>query len=163
MLFRSVLWICYGKDCVLVRVQERHNDQSHQVDKSKYLKTEQIAALCKQVKSNPVQCAAEVRHSVNNRSPQKFISPELKRHVQRKVSTLRKEVNRVQLDGIELNSKYDSLLNFAQQKVLQDLLQRYNFLSGLRDIANYVMPADTTPTASITISHCSSPLSSRTA
>ena len=55
---------------VILRIKERHDENSHVEDHSKFLKTVQLAALRKQLLSNPVQAPSDVRVGVNYRSPE---------------------------------------------------------------------------------------------
>ena len=113
---------------VILKIRERHDENSHAEDHSKFLKTVQLAALRKQLLSNPVQAPSDVRVGVNNRSPEKFIPVELKRHVGRKVRRFRQEDSTVQLEGMDFDSRYGNLQNFAETKFFNTILDRYVFL-----------------------------------
>ena len=64
----------------------------------------------------------------SSRSPEKFIPPELKRHVGRKVITFRREASTVRLeDGIDFDSTYGNLQNFAEKKFFQTIFDRCSY------------------------------------
>ena len=105
-------------------VANRHDANSHNDDKSKYLKVEQLAAVARQVKSNPTLAPLQIRRAVQNASPTKAIDAKHKHSLRRKVTQQRNQVSSAIFGEVVFNSTYGSLEQFAVALFFPTILQR---------------------------------------
>ncbi len=95
-----------------------HDANSHDGDRSKYLKYDQIVAIMDAVTTAPQLSAAQLRRNMQLAdSPSKKIAPELLLSVQHWVKMSRAQLTMKQLDGFDINSSYGSLQKFSEKYV----------------------------------------------
>jgi hypothetical protein len=119
--------IQYGPDWMQLDRCGEHNANSHDHDKSKYLKYDQIVAISDAVTIAPQMSAAQLRRNMQLAdSPGKKIAPEFLRSVQHYVKLSRAQLTMKQLDGFDINSSYGSLQQFSDKFWFADLFARNN-------------------------------------
>ena len=114
--------IIRSPDEVSLLVTQRHTEESHAQDKSKYLTVEQRSAVRKHLKANPLAPARQIAAAVGNASPQKEIDPSLRRCVSGFVRRQRANFNQSSIAGKLLDSTYASINAFCLTALLQGLL-----------------------------------------
>jgi hypothetical protein len=101
-----------------------HDANSHDDDKSKYLKHEQIVAVADAVTIAPQQ---PVRRNMQlAESPTKHIEPLLLRCMQRVVRASRAQLTVKQLQGLNIDSSFGSLAQFTDVKWFKTFVARHN-------------------------------------
>ena len=100
---------------------------SHDEDKSKYLKYDQICAIADAVTIAPNLSATQLRRNMSLAdSPGKKIAPELLRSVQHRVKQSRAQLTMKQLQGLDIDSSYGSLQKFTDKFWFANLVARKN-------------------------------------
>ncbi len=119
--------ILYCPDWMQLDRCRKHNANSHDDDKSKYLKYDQIVAISDAVIIAPQLSAAQLRRNLQlAHSPSKKIAPELLQSVQHWVKLSRAQSTMKQLYGFNINSSYGSLQKFLYFFWFADLVARNN-------------------------------------
>ena len=121
--------IMEGADWMQLDRCGEHNANSHDEDKSKYLKHDQIVAVTDAVTIAQQQSAAQLRRNMQLAGPDslgKNIAPQLLRCMQRVVRLSRAQLTIRQLQGFDIDSSFGSLTKFAEAKWFRTLLDRNN-------------------------------------
>ena len=119
--------ITIGPDFTQIEKHGEHNVNSHDEDRSKYLKHDQIIAVSDAVTTAPNLSAAVLRRNLQMvDAPGSSIGTDLLRSVQYRVMTSRKKLNDAQMEGHGLNGSFGSLSKFAERLNFSHLIQRHN-------------------------------------
>ena len=90
-----------------------HNRNSHETDESKTLTYQQIVSVVEAAKTAPTLSGTVLRRNLmDHNSPTKTIPVQFMRCVQRRVSSVRKELTKQHVDGFELTDSFGSLTTF---------------------------------------------------
>ena len=108
-----ILWVC-----------NRHDEESHSEDRSKFLKTDQRSALARQVRANPAAAPRHIAAAIGNMNPSKKIDPAMQRSVHRYVKSQRQSLFETFVGGVRLDSTYGSLHMMCTTLMLVDLLAK---------------------------------------
>ena len=106
-----------------------HNQNSHDDDKSKYLKHKQIVAVHEGARICPQQSAAVLRRNLSaaaENSPEKQIDPKFLRSIRHRVKTVRKQLTIQKLEGFHIDDSYGSLFRFCVENKWESLVQEHN-------------------------------------
>jgi hypothetical protein len=104
-----------------------HDRHSHDNDRSKKLKYDQIISVVEAAKTAPTLSGATLRRNLcDHNSPTKTIPVELKRCVQRRVYNVRKELTKQHVDGFELDDSFGALTAFCEDNLFSTLLRKHN-------------------------------------
>ncbi len=120
-----------GTDWMQLDQCDEHNANSHDDDKSKYLKHDLIVVVTDAVTIALQQSAAQLQLRRNMQlagpnSPGKNIVPELLLCMQRVVRVSRAQLTIRQLQGFDIGSSFGSLTQFTDAKWFRTLLDRNN-------------------------------------
>jgi hypothetical protein len=116
-----------GPDYIELQRCGLHDKNSHDNDKSKTLKYAEIVSVIEAVKTAPTMPGSEIRRNLlDHDSPTKTIPVKLKRCVERRVYSARKQMTKKQLDGYELDDTFGSLSVFAEKNLFSMLLRKHN-------------------------------------
>ena len=116
-----------GQDFIELQRCGQHDKNSHDNDKSKTLTYREINSVVEAVKTAPTMPGSEIRRNLlDHDSPTKTIPVKLKRCVERRVYSARKNMTKKQLDGYELNDSFGSLTVFAEINLFSTLMRKHN-------------------------------------
>ena len=118
-----------GPDFIELQRHGLHDKNSHGNDQSKTLKYAVIVSVVEAVKTAPTLPGSEIRRNLlDHDSPTKNIPVQLKRCVERRVYSARKNMTKKQLDGYELNDSFGSLTVFSEINLFSTLMRKHNDL-----------------------------------
>ena len=104
-----------------------HDKNSHDKDKSKTLTYAEINSVVEAVKTAPTLPGSDIRRNLlDHDSLTKSIPVQLKRCVDRRVYSARKNMTKTQLDGYELNDSFGSLTVFPKINLFSNLMRKHN-------------------------------------
>ena len=121
--------IVEGPNFKLLEFVGEHNANSHDDDRSVYLKHDQIVAVHDAVTVAPTISAAQLRRNMqlaDPDSPGKRIGPERLRSMQRRVKVARDLLTVRQLEGFNIENTYGSLGQFVASRWFRSLIDRHN-------------------------------------
>ena len=101
-----------GPDFTQIEKHGKHNVNSHDEDKSKYLKHDQIVAVSDAVTVAPNLSAAVLRRNLVN-APGTSIGADMLRSIRYRVMAARKKLSNSQMEGHGLDGTVGSLSKFA--------------------------------------------------
>ena len=116
-----------GPDYIELQRCGLHDKNSHDNDKSKTLTYAEINSVVEAVKTAPTMPGSEIRRNLlDHDSPTKSIPDKLKRCVERRVYSARKNMTKKQLDGYKLTDSFGSLTVFSEINLFSTLMRKHN-------------------------------------
>ena len=99
----------------ILSISNSHTAADHlsEKDKSKYLSHQQMSLISSAVKLAPLQTSSELIHNVQD-SPTKHIDAKLKGSVTRLVCKERKNITKIQLEGVTIDNTIGSLAALSE-------------------------------------------------
>ena len=112
----------------MLKVSGRHDGNSHNEDRSRYLTVSQRAALKRATKSAPNESARQLVRNSSNFSPEKrtALDPDSIRSAQRVVSKQRRALALKQTQGIRLDKTNGKMTELGEKLDLTMLIARHN-------------------------------------
>ena len=117
---------CHGDGFTLLEKSGTHDINSHQKDKSKFLKIKHIEAVHNAVSVAPTVAATALRRNLALAGEEVRIDPKYARCIQRQVRKSRKLLTVAQLLGYEIGSSFGALTEFASNFWINSLNDRHN-------------------------------------
>ena len=117
---------CHGDGFTLLEKSGTHDINSHQKDKSKFLKIKHIEAVHNAVSVAPTVAATALRRNLALVGEEVRIDPKYARCIQRQVRKSRKLLTVAQLLGYEIGSSFGALTEFASNFWINSLIDRHN-------------------------------------
>ena len=119
--------ITTGPEFTQIEKHGEHHVNSHDEDRSKYLKHDQIIAVANAVTVAPNLSAAVLRRNLQMvNAPGTNIGAEMLRSIRYRVMASRKNLSNSQMEGHGLDGSFGSLSKFAQRLRLSHLIERHN-------------------------------------
>ena len=110
-------------DEVILYVTQRHTEESHAQDESKFLTVEQRSAVRKHLKANPLAPSRQIAAAVGNSSPSKEIDPALRRSVSGFVRRQRANFHNSTIAGKLVDYSYGTIHAFCLTVLLETMLR----------------------------------------
>ena len=114
-----------GPDYIELQRHGLHDRTSHEKDAIKKLKYDQFVLVVEAVKTAPtLSCAVLRRNLLDHASQTKTIPVQLKRCVERRVYSARKDLTKKHVDGFELDDTFGALTDFSESNLFSALIIR---------------------------------------
>ena len=114
-----------GPDYIELQRHGLHDRNSHEIDESQKLTYDQIVSVVEAVKTAPTLSGAVLRRNLLDHASQtKTIPVQLKRCVERRLYSARKDLTKKHVDGFELDDTFGALTDFSESNLFSALIIR---------------------------------------